>query len=82
MMLLEPVPNVIPLQVGVPGGIELLIILLVALLVFGLPVVLIGGGLYLYRQSQSDRPASEEVEALRREVERLREDIDQLNDEK
>ena len=66
------------LFLGVPGGVELLIILLVALVVFGLPIVLIGGGLYLYRQTQSDRPASEEIEALREEVERLREDVQQI----
>ena len=72
----------VPLQVAVPGGVELLVILLVALVVFGIPVVLAGVGLYLYRQSQSDRPAGEDVAALRREVERLREEIDRLNDEK
>jgi sec-independent protein translocase protein TatA len=70
-----------PLFLGVPGGVELLVILLVALVVFGLPIVLIGGGLYLYRQTQSDRPANEEIEALREEVHRLREDVQQMNDD-
>ncbi|NHN58075.1 MULTISPECIES: preprotein translocase subunit TatA [Halorussus] len=72
----------VPLQVAVPGGVELLVILLVALIVFGVPVVLAGVGLYLYRQSKSDRPAGEEIESLRREVERLREEINRLDDEK
>jgi cell division protein FtsB len=51
-------------------------------LLFGVPIVLLAGGLYLYRQAQSDDSASEEVESLRREVERLREEVDRLDDEK
>jgi sec-independent protein translocase protein TatA len=82
MALLRPVSSVIPLQVGVPGGPELLIVLLVAVVLFGIPIVLLAGGLVLYRRMQSDDPAGEEVEALRREVRRLREEIDELNDEK
>ena len=70
----------VPLFVGVPGGPELLVILLIAIVMFGLPVVLLGG-LYLYRRSQSDRPAGEELAALRREVELLREEINRLDDE-
>ena len=71
-----------PLFVGVPGGAELLVIFLVALVMFGLPIVLLGGGLYLYRRTQSDRPASEEIEALREEVERLREDVRRMSDDR
>ena len=71
----------IPLQVGVPGGPELLILLLVAVILFGIPIVLIAGGLVLYRQAQTDQPASEEIESLRREVQRLREEIDELDDD-
>ncbi|UPV73331.1 hypothetical protein M0R89_12330 [Halorussus limi] len=70
----------VPLFGPVPGGMEIAVILLVALLVFGLPIVLIGGGLVLYRETQSDGPASEEVESLRREVRHLREEIDELDD--
>ena len=66
----------VPLQVGVPGGAELLIVLIIAILLFGVPIALVAGGLYFYRQSKSDRPASEEIEALRREVERLREEVE------
>jgi sec-independent protein translocase protein TatA len=76
-----PTIGLAPLFVGVPGGPELLVILLMAVVMFGLPVVLLGGGLYLYRRTQSDRPANEEIAALRREVERLRDDIDQLDDD-
>jgi sec-independent protein translocase protein TatA len=72
----------LPLQVGVPGGMELVVIFIIAVLLFGVPIVLLAGGLYLYRQAQSDDSASEEVESLRREVERLREEVDRLDDEK
>jgi len=72
----------VPLQVGIPGGMELIIIFIIAILLFGVPIVLVAGGLYLYRQTQSDRPATEEIASLRREVERLRDEIDQLDDEK
>ena len=71
----------IPLFGPVPGALELLVIVLVALVVFGLPIVLLGGGLYLYRTAQSDDSTAEEIEALRREVRQLREEIDQLDDE-
>ena len=72
----------VPLQVGIPGGMELIIIFIIAILLFGVPIVLVAGGLYLYRQTQSDRPTTEEIASLRREVERLRDEIDQLDDEK
>jgi cell division protein FtsB len=75
-----PIPDLAPLFGPVPGGMEILVILLMAVVMFGLPVVLIGGGLYLYRQSQSDRPAGEEIVALRREVEQLREEVQQIDD--
>lgn len=32
----------LPLQFGVPGAVELLVILLIALILFGLPLVLLG----------------------------------------
>lgn len=37
----------LPLQFGVPGGIEILILLLIAILLFGVPLVVLGG-LFLY----------------------------------
>jgi cell division protein FtsB len=70
------------LFLGLPGGIELLVLFFVAIVLFGLPVLLVAGGFYLYRNSQLDRPASEEVESLRKEIARLREEIEELNDEK
>lgn len=71
----------VPLFVGVPGGPELLILLLIALVVFGLPVVLLGGGFYLYRVSQPGDQTGEELEALRHEVQALREEVKQLDDQ-
>jgi sec-independent protein translocase protein TatA len=38
---------------GVPGGIELLIILIIALLLFGIPLLLVAGAAFLYIRSQS-----------------------------
>jgi hypothetical protein len=70
------------LFLGVPGGLELLMLFFVAIIVFGLPVLLVAGGFYLYRNAQSERPASEEVESLREEVARLREEIEELNHKK
>ena len=75
-----PIADLTPLFGPVPGGMEIIVILFMALVLFGLPVILIGGGLYLYHRSQSDRPADEEIAALREEVRRLREDIDRMND--
>jgi cell division protein FtsB len=80
MTLVVPVLPMIPLFLGFPGGIELLVILFIAIIVFGLPVVLVAGGFYLYRNTQSERPASEEVESLREEVSQLREEIEALDD--
>lgn len=37
----------LPLQFGVPGGMEILVILLIAVMLFGLPLVVLGG-LFLY----------------------------------
>ena len=71
----------VPLFGPVPGGMEILVILLIAVLLFGLPLVLLGGGLYLYRQSQSDQPGGDDLDALRREVEALREEVRRLNDD-
>lgn len=57
----------VPLFPGVPGGPELLVILLVAIIAFGLPVVLIAAGVIGYRRlDKGDR-----VEELEQRVEEL-----------
>jgi cell division protein FtsB len=71
----------LPLFGPVPGGIEILVILLIAVVMFGLPLVLLGGGFYLFRRSKSDSAEADELAALCREVERLREEIERLEDE-
>ncbi|WP_240334643.1 hypothetical protein [Halorussus sp. MSC15.2] len=71
----------VPLFGPVPGGMEMMVILLVAVLMFGLPLALLGGGFFLYQRSNSDGVADDELDALRREVELLREEIQQLDDE-
>ncbi|GGN14510.1 preprotein translocase subunit TatA [Halarchaeum nitratireducens] len=58
---------------GFPGGIELLVILLIAACVFGIPtLLLLGGGGYLFaRSSRRD----ERLEELEREVDALRDRV-------
>lgn len=78
---MAPLFDVIPLFGPVPGGLEIMIILLVVVLMFGLPLALLGGGFFLYRRSKSDGPADDELRALRHEVEQLRKEIQRLEDE-
>ena len=63
------------LQMGLPGGPELLIIFVIMLLIFGVPLALVAGGVVLYRRGSNDRV--EELEArideLEWELERERE---------
>ncbi|WP_436930335.1 hypothetical protein [Halosimplex halobium] len=56
-------------QMGMPGGIELLVVLVVALIVFGLPLVLIAvvGALWL----RSDDDYDERIRELETEIARL-----------
>ena len=76
-----PIADLTPLFGPVPGGAEIIVIFLIALVLFGLPIVLLGGGLVLYRRNKSERPAGEEFEALRTEVQQLREEVRRMNDE-
>jgi hypothetical protein len=56
-------------QMGMPGGIELLVVLVVAVIVFGLPLVLIAvvGALWL----RSDDDYDERIRELETEIARL-----------
>ncbi|USZ68897.1 hypothetical protein NGM10_03965 [Halorussus salilacus] len=71
----------VPLFGPVPGGLELVVILLVVVVLFGLPLALVGGGFLLYTRSKSEGMPDDEIAELRREVELLREEIRRLNDE-
>ncbi|WP_162224609.1 hypothetical protein [Halorussus amylolyticus] len=71
----------VPLFGPVPGGLELIIIFFVVVLMFGLPLALLGGGFFVYQRSKPEAPADDELRALRREVEALREEIERLDDD-
>jgi hypothetical protein len=60
----------VPLFPGMPGGIELLVIFVMMLMLFGVPVVvvLLGGAAWLRSNDASD----ERIEELEEEVEQLR----------
>lgn len=62
----------LPLQFGIPGGPELLVLLLVAVLMFGVPLLLVVVGLAVYhnRSGAGDRVAELEdrIDDLEREL--------------
>ncbi|WP_435098041.1 preprotein translocase subunit TatA [Halarchaeum sp. P4] len=65
----------VPAFMGIPGGMELFVILLVAIVLFGIPVILLlgGGGYLLARESEKD----DRIEELEREVEHLRDQVEE-----
>jgi sec-independent protein translocase protein TatA len=70
------VPTV-PAFGGVPGGPELLIILLISVLIFGVPLVVIAGAVAFLRLRSDDGEAdADRIAELEAEVERLREKVD------
>jgi sec-independent protein translocase protein TatA len=78
--MVPPLPDVlVPAFPGIPGGPELLIILLIMVVLFGLPLVLIVGAVFLgwnVLGSRGERVEELEsrVEELERELERERRD--------
>lgn len=64
---------VLPLQFGIPGGPELLVLLLIAVLMFGVPFLLVAVAVVAYRnrRGSGDRVAELEdrIEDLERELE-------------
>ncbi|SIQ97952.1 hypothetical protein SAMN05421858_1008 [Haladaptatus litoreus] len=64
--LLEPVPLFGP----VPGGMELFVIFIMALMMFGLPLTIFGGLFVAHKRSKED------MEELKREVSELREQVE------
>ena len=70
------VPTV-PAFGGVPGGPELLIILLISVLIFGVPLVVIAGAVvFLTLRSDDGEADADRIAELEAEVERLREQVD------
>ena len=71
---------VIPLFI--PGGIELVVIFLIAVLLFGVPIALVAGYVVLSRARQGDSVTEEDVEELKSELVELREAVEDVRDEK
>ena len=71
----------VPLQMGVPGGPELLVILLILLLLFGLPILLLGVGGFLYLRSNADDGTKERIAELESEIDELKSDLDTEDEE-
>ncbi|MGQ3328746.1 preprotein translocase subunit TatA [Halorubrum sp. FL23] len=67
----------VPAFGGVPGGPELLILLVVLVLLFGVPLVVIAGVVLFFRTRSDDADAdADRIAELEVEVERLREKVD------
>ncbi|OYR54256.1 preprotein translocase subunit TatA [Halorubrum sp. E3] len=67
----------VPAFGGVPGGPELLILLVVLVLLFGVPLVVIAGVVLFFRTRSDGADAdADRIAELEAEVERLREKVD------
>jgi sec-independent protein translocase protein TatA len=76
------VPTV-PAFGGVPAGPELVIIMLIAVLLFGVPVVVIAGAVLFLKLRDDDEGAdADRIAELEAEVERLREQVGDEPDER
>ena len=73
--------SLVPAFGGVPVGPELLIILIVAVLLFGVPLVLVAGAVLFFalrsddEDERDDQPDADRIAELEAEVERLREQV-------
>lgn len=65
----------IPLFGPVPGGVEMMVILLVALVLFGLPLTLIA--LFLANRSKGGSATKDDVDELANEVAELRTQLEE-----
>lgn len=63
----------------VPGAVELVVLLLVAILVFGIPLLLIAvvGALYLRAAGDSDEDVDERIAELEAEIASLRAELEE-----
>jgi len=66
----------VPAFGGVPGGPELVILLVVLVLLFGVPVVVIAGAVLFFGLRSDGEPDADRIAELEAEVERLREMVD------
>ncbi|WP_144799753.1 preprotein translocase subunit TatA [Halorubrum depositum] len=73
----------IPAFGGIPAGPELVIILIILVLLFGVPIVLIAGAvLFVKLRSDGEEADADRIAELEAEVERLRDKVDDESDEK
>ena len=66
----------VPLQMGIPGGPELLVILLIMLLLFGIPLALLAVGGFVYLRSNSGDDTQERIAELESEIDHLKSELD------
>jgi len=66
-------PVVAPLQMGIPGGVELLVIGMIAMLLFGIPLALIAVVGYLWLRNDDDY--EERIRELESEIATLQAEI-------
>lgn len=64
------------IQFAVPGVMELLVLLLVAIVLFGIPVVLVLVFGTMWLRSSGDEDVQEQLEALQTEVSQLRAELE------
>jgi len=66
----------VPLQMGIPGGPELLVILLIMVLLFGIPLVILAVGGFAYLRTSGDDETQERIAELEGEIDQLKADLD------
>ncbi|GKZ13648.1 hypothetical protein [Haladaptatus sp. T7] len=66
----------IPLFGPVPGGAELIVIFITAIMLFGIPLTIFGGLFLLYRRAGGSRATKEDVDELKNEVAELRTELE------
>lgn len=69
------------LPLFVPGGLELVVIFLIAVLLFGVPLALVAGFVVLSRARRGDAVTEEDVEELKTELAELRAAMEEVRDE-
>ncbi len=68
--------SAVPAFGGVPAGPELVILLIVFVLLFGVPIAVIAGVVLLLKLRSDGQPDADRLAELEAEVERLREKVD------
>jgi sec-independent protein translocase protein TatA len=71
----------VPLQIGIPGGPELLVILLMMLILFGVPLFLLGVGGFAYLRMNASDDTQERIAELEAEIDHLKHELDAGRDD-